>query len=103
MNPLLTSVATEVAGEFGSKLSAILGPTRGVPADSRSRAIAMYVYRQAAPRPEPCFSELGRVFNRDRTTVRHALQRVAFWAFSEPGFNERLARVQERVKTRSPA
>lgn len=101
MNPLLTSVATEVAVEFGSRLSAILSSTRGSPPDARARAISMYVYRQAAT-VAPCLTELGRVFDRDRTTVRHALQRVAFWAFSEPGFNERLARVQQRVAEKTP-
>lgn len=101
MNPLLTSVATEVAEEFDSRLSAILGSTRGSPADARARAISMYVYRQEDPQGPPCLTQLGRVFDRDRTTVRHALWRVSVWAFAEKGFNQRLARVQERVRART--
>ncbi len=100
MNPLLTSVATEVAAEFDSRLSAILAATRGSPGDARARAISMYVYRQADPKGPPCLTELGRVFDRDRTTVRHALDRVAVWAFTEKDFNDRLARVQNRVQER---
>lgn len=94
MNPLLTTVATKVAGEFGSKLSAILAPTRGRPEDARARAIAMYVYKMAEPVCVPCNAELGRVFGRDRTTVRHALNRVVEWKKSEPGFRRMLEGVQ---------
>lgn len=95
MNPLLTTVVTKVAGEFGSKLSSILSPTRGRPEDARARAIAMYVYRRADCVPEmPCYTVLGKHFGRDRTTVRHALQRVEEWKTSEPDFARRLERVQ---------
>jgi chromosomal replication initiation ATPase DnaA len=96
VNPLLTTVATKVAGEFGSKLSSILSSTRGRPEDARARAIAMYVYQRADCVPQmPCLTALGRQFGRDRTTVRHALRRVEAWKKSEPGFRRRLERVQQ--------
>ncbi len=97
MNPLLTTVATKVAGEFGSRLSAILSSTRGRPEDARARAIAMYVYRAAEPVCIPCLTELGKTFGRDRTTVRHALNRVEGWKKNEPGFKRRLERVQQNL------
>lgn len=97
MNPLLTTVATRVAVEFGSKLSAILSSTRGRPEDARARAIAMYVYRHAEPICVPCMTELGKTFSRDRTTVRHALHRVEGWKKAEPGFKKRLERVQQEL------
>ena len=98
MNPLLTTVVTKVAGEFGSKLSCILAPTRGRPEDARARAIAMYVYQRADSVPAmPCYTALGHQFGRDRTTVRHALQRVEDWKASEPDFARRLERVQQEL------
>lgn len=98
MNPLLTTVATRVAVEFGSKLSAILSSTRGRPEDARARAIAMHVYHQVGGRP--CLTELGRVFGRDRTTVRHALTRVDGFLEAEEGFEDRLMEVVGRVRAR---
>jgi chromosomal replication initiation ATPase DnaA len=100
VNPLLTTVATEVAGEFGSKLSAILGPRRGHAEDARSRAIAMFVYRDVVPGDRPCYTELGRVFGRDRTTVRHAIGRVQSWICNERNFVIRLKAVKERIRGR---
>jgi hypothetical protein len=98
VNPLLTTVATEVAGEFGSKLSAILSPSRGHAEDARSRAIAMAAYRAVSPR-KLNFTELGKVFDRDRTTVRHALAR--FDDFMCAGdFRKRYVAVLERIKAR---
>lgn len=99
MNPLLTTVATQVAGEFGSRLSSILGSTRGRPEDARARAISMYVYMMAHPGDaRPCYTEIGRQFGRDRTTVRHALSRVVQWRKSEKGFDSRLSAVQMAVE-----
>lgn len=97
MNPLLTTVATEVAGEFGSKLSAILAPQRGLAEAARSRAIAMAVYCQVAPR-KLNLTELGDVFDRDRTTVRHALERVRGFKRAERGFNTRFNKVVRNVR-----
>jgi chromosomal replication initiation ATPase DnaA len=99
MNPLLTSVVTEVAEEFGSRLSFILSSTRGRPQDARARAIAMHVYRLLAP-GKPCYTEVGRVFQRDRTTVQHALSRVTGWVQGEHGFEARLDNVMARAQQR---
>lgn len=97
MNPLLTTVATEVAGEFGSRLSAILAPSRGVAQDARSRAISIHVYQRLAP---GSLTEMGAIFGRDRTTVRHALNRVEGWRRDERGFQKRLEQVLTRVTLR---
>jgi chromosomal replication initiation ATPase DnaA len=98
MSLLLTSIATEVAGEFGSRLSAILASQRGSAEDARSRAIAIAVYKEVSPVPLT-LTDLGRVFERDRTTVRHALERVEGFR-AETGFPKRYKAVVERVKTR---
>lgn len=98
MNPLLTTVATEVAGEFGSKLSAILSPSRGHAVDASSRAIAMAAYRAVSPR-KLNFTELGKVFDRDRTTVRHALTRFDGFMCSSD-FRDRYNLLLERIRAR---
>jgi chromosomal replication initiation ATPase DnaA len=99
MNPLLTTVATEVAGEFGSVLSRILSPRRGRPEDARARAITMAVYQRVSP-ARPNFTDLGELFGRDRTTVRHALARVDGFVKKEALFEERLLEVVGRVRAR---
>jgi chromosomal replication initiation ATPase DnaA len=97
VNPLLTTVATEVAGEFGSRLSAILAPQRGLADDARSRAIAIAVYKAVAPK-RVSLTDLGQVFDRDRTTVRHALERVEKWRLKEQGFKSRFNRVVRHIR-----
>jgi chromosomal replication initiation ATPase DnaA len=99
LNPLLTTVATEVAKEFGSRLSAILSPYRGQPDDSRSRHIAIAVYREVAPR-KMSLTDLGAVFDRDRTSVRHALERVELWRKKEPRFPSRFNRVVRNIRAK---
>ena len=81
---------------------AILGllDLREVPEDARARAIAMYVYMKAEDIrvwEKPRWSEVGRAFNRDRTTVRHAFRRVHDWINNERNFALRLSQVQQRV------
>ena len=88
-----------MAQEFGSRLSAILSPTRGLAPDARARAIAMAVYQCVSPRT-PNLSELGRVFERDRTTVRHALDRVDLWRGEAGDFEDRFQAVLKRVNAR---
>jgi chromosomal replication initiation ATPase DnaA len=101
---LLTTIATEVAGEFGSKLSSILAPTRGKPEDARARAIAMFAYGHLMPDRRPdepmCKTAIGAVFGRDRTTVAHALLRVVGFAANEPDFVERFNSVVMRVRAK---
>lgn len=100
MNPLLTTVVTEVTTEFGSRLSIVLGSTRGSAEDARVRAIAMHVYRDLAPEKRPTLTGLGLAFGRDRTTVRHAITRVQSWICNEQDFVIRLMVVKDRVKAR---
>lgn len=99
MTSLIQQIAAEVAGEFGSTAPAILAPTRGRPEDARARAIAMFIYARAESGggcEEPCMSEVGRAFNRDRTTVRHAYARVYSW-MGNASFARQLSNVEQRV------
>lgn len=99
LNPLLTTIATEVAVEFGSRLSAILAPSRGKPEDARARAITMWLYSSLSPKPLN-YTQLGVIFDRDRTTVRHALARVYDWRQTERGMVKRMQDVGRRVQER---
>jgi chromosomal replication initiation ATPase DnaA len=57
----------------------------------------MAVYRLVAPK-RLNLTDLGNVFDRDRTTVRHALERVQGFKRVERGFNTRFNKVVRNVR-----
>lgn len=64
------------AGELTNVSAAeLVSPLRGSPAVASTRQIAMWLFYEWK-RPES-WSELGRAFNRDRTTVRHGVNTVS--------------------------
>lgn len=64
------------AGELTNVSAAELAsPLRGSPAVATTRQIAMWLYYEWR-RPDN-WSELGRAFGRDRTTVRHGVNAVS--------------------------
>lgn len=67
-------IASATVHEMGGTVKGLLSPTRGRPADAWRRAVAMYVYCTACA--DGNLSATGRVFDRDRTVVRHAMSRV---------------------------
>lgn len=66
-------VVKAVCEVFGSTPKRVLSPVRGSPVEARIRQIAMHVYRSL---PNESWSSTGRAFDRDRTTVRHNVDRV---------------------------
>lgn len=67
-------VAEATVAELGGELDDLLSTTRKHPEDAFRRAVAMYVYHELWGKDN--LSETGRAFGRDRSTVRHALDRV---------------------------
>jgi chromosomal replication initiation ATPase DnaA len=64
------------AGELMNVSAAeLVSPLRGSPAVASTRQIAMWLFYEWR-RPES-WSELGRAFGRDRTTVRHGVNSVS--------------------------
>lgn len=66
-------IAEAVGMEKGIPAHRILSTHRGAPADAWARACAMWLYKNLVP--SRTWSDVGRAFNRDRTTVRHACVR----------------------------
>lgn len=63
-----------VQAEFGVTRAQLMAPTRSSRHVAQARQEAMRRVRAALP--EATWSELGRLFGRDRTTVRHACRKA---------------------------
>jgi len=66
-----------VQAEFGVTRAQILAPTRSSPDVAWARQVAVHLCH--ALMPGVSWSDLGQMFGRDRTTVRHANQKVQEW------------------------
>lgn len=64
------TIIAQMEGERGVTRSQLLAPTRSSAKVAQARQEAMR--RVKARFPEASWSEIGRLFGRDRTTVRHA-------------------------------
>lgn len=74
MRPEVERIFTEVQAEFGVTRAQLLAPTRSSAKVASARQQAMR--RVHAADPGASWSELGRLFGRDRTTVRHACRKL---------------------------
>ena len=72
MNLTVAEIQETVCAEFGIELADLLSDRRSV-AIVRPRQIAMWLARQLTPKSIPM---IGRCFNRDHTTVLHAVETV---------------------------
>lgn len=63
-------VIQAVEAEFGVTRAQLLAPTRSSAKVAQARQEAMR--RVKAQSPDASWSEIGRLFGRDRTTIRHA-------------------------------
>lgn len=92
-------VVREVCREFGAprSMSKVLSCTRGTPEVARLRRYAMSLYRHL---PGQTFSSTGRAFDRDRTTVRHACERVGKELFTSPAARQRYSRMSEAIRAK---
>ena len=65
-------IIAEVAREHGVTVGAILGPSRGMK-ETRARWEAIRRVHRERPRP---LNQLGKLFNRDHSTIMYALKRL---------------------------
>ena len=70
-------VLAAVQAEFGVTRAELLASTRSSRDVAWARQVAVHLCHLVMP--ELSWSELGRLFGRDRTTVRHAHLKVADW------------------------
>ena len=91
-------VLAAVQAEFGVTRAQLMASTRSSRDVAWARQVAVHLCHLVMP--ELSWSELGRVFGRDRTTVRHAHHKVADWRDLED-LDHRLEELQ-RVCTAAP-
>lgn len=87
-----------VQAEFGVTRAQLMASTRSSRDVAWARQVAVHLCHLVMP--ELSWSELGRLFGRDRTTVRHAHLKVADWRDLED-LDHRLEELQ-RVCTAAP-
>lgn len=96
---LADSVIDRVCAEFGVSRAQLLAPTRSSRDVAWARQVAVHVCHRLEPGAS--WSELGRRFGRDRTTVRHAHERVADIRGQGEDLNDILEEI-ERVCAATP-
>ena len=79
-----------VAAARGLSATAVMGPDRGKAEIALARQLAMYLMHTHYSR---IYSEVGRFFGRDRTTVSHACGLIEEMR-EEADFDERVARLE---------
>lgn len=77
MRPEAERILRAVQAEFGVTRAQLMASTRSSRDVAWARQVAVHLCHLLMP--ELSWSELGRLFGRDRTTVRHAHLKVADW------------------------
>jgi len=91
VRPEAERVLNAVQAEFGVTRAQLLAPTRSSRDVAWARQVAVHLCHLLMP--QESWSELGRLFGRDRTTVRHAHLKVADWRDLED-LDHRLGEIQ---------
>ena len=89
----LKRIVLAVTREFGSDPDSVMASTRRLPVDSRARAVAMSICYDRMQ----SYTDVGKLFERDRTTVRAAVHRVDRLVASGPVFCQALSRVLDQT------
>lgn len=71
----LDRILQAVGSEYGQQRHALLATSRGRKDVAHARMVAMYLATQMCP--SLSLTAIGAFFGRDRTTVRHAREKVA--------------------------
>lgn len=98
MRPEAERILRAVQAEFGVTRAQLMASTRSSRDVAWARQVSVHLCHLVMP--ELSWSELGRLFGRDRTTVRHAHLKVADWRDLED-LDHRLEELQ-RVCTAAP-
>jgi chromosomal replication initiator protein len=91
--PRIADIQAAVAEEYGLRLIH-MNSQRRARFVARPRQIAMFLAYDMTPQTLPM---IGRSFDRDRTTVMHAIKTVEALAKADPEFAERVDRVRQRL------
>ena len=88
-------IMAAVTAEYGVTRTQLLGSTRGPRQVAWARQVAVHLCHRL--QPQLSWSELGRRFGRDRTTVRHAHALVADIRGQGDDLDEKLGRMESEL------
>lgn len=86
-------LAELVAADRQIRVSELFGPERGKAEIALARQLAMYLMHTHYSR---IYSEVGRFFGRDRTTVSHACALIEEMR-EDPAFDDRVGRIEREL------
>lgn len=92
-HPSIATIEAAACAEFGIRLDDMRSDRRGH-GIAQARMAAMFMARERTPYSLP---HIGRCFDRDHTTVMHAVARVALLAAADPEFAAKVAGLRERL------
>jgi chromosomal replication initiator protein len=95
----LDRIVRETAGFFGVSPDDLRGPARGR-ALVHARQMAMYLCRELTPLT---LISIGRAFDRDHTTVMHAVQRIQARIAEHRRYYDQIAELTVRITESGPA
>lgn len=73
-NPRLTQLIGDVAGAFSVDPVELFEPSRSMKSVADARHVVAWAVRHWVPKPS--FPEIGKMLNRDHTTIMHAVRRI---------------------------
>lgn len=91
--PLVRSIQRATAEHFGLGPRDLLSRTQ-LPHIARPRQVAMFLSKR---RTRHSHSNLGRFFERDRTTIRHGCRQVERLIAADPGFAAKVSDLEARL------
>jgi chromosomal replication initiator protein len=96
MKPEIENILDFIQKELGVTRYQLMASTRSSRDIAHARQVAVYMCYSNIP--DISWSELGRVFGRDRTTMRHAYRKICELCDKDKDFDNRLE-VLQRVFT----
>lgn len=91
----LEEVLNAVQREFKVRREDLFAPTRSSADIAWARQVAMYLCHVA--HPAASMTEIGRAFQRDRTTVKYACNKVEDWRGEGDDLDELLTKIEETI------
>lgn len=92
-SPMCRVIADATAENYGIPLTDLLSERRSPPMAVEARMVAMYLCRHITPYSLP---RIGRFFDRDHTTVMHAIRTVER-RMQDSAYRERVEQAKARL------
>lgn len=90
-----SEIVQAVSEEFGVSRADIMVPSRSTKDIAWARQVAMYMVRWMT---DESWSKIAKAFKRDRTTVRHAFEKVSMWRGEGEDLDELLTNMERSIR-----